>query len=74
VEPVIRGLWRRSFPEVVSDGNRCWNSREFLAAAIWYWRAAYVAPTEADETRMLEWAWQATERAQGRRSELEASR
>lgn len=63
--------WVRTYLEIVSDGNRAWIADQYFEAGVEYWLAAFVAPTVDDETRMLEWCWQATERAQGRVSELE---
>lgn len=67
----MNGLWRRSYVEVVADGHAAWCAGRFLEAGQWYWLAAFVGPTEADSAEMLEASWIATERAQGRRSELE---
>lgn len=65
------GLWRRSYPEVVHSAHQLWADRRYLEAAKEFWIAAYVAPTDVMETAMLEAAWVASERAQGRSSELE---
>ena len=65
-------LWRRSYPEVVERGHRFWIQAQYLDAAQEYWLAAFVTPTLDDETAMLQAAWIASERAQDRRSEMEA--
>lgn len=70
----MHGLWQRSFPEVVASANEHAVEGRHLQAAQEYWLAAYVAPTDAFETSMLEASWITSERASGRRSELEASR
>lgn len=70
----MRGLWQRSFPEVVASANEHAVEGRHLQAAQEYWLAAYVAPTDAFETEMLLASWVASERAGGRRSELEAPR
>lgn len=68
------GLWRRSYPEVVDCAHAHMAAMRYLAAGREYWLAAFVAPSDHAETEMLIASWVATERAQGRVSELEGLR
>lgn len=68
---MLRGLWRPSYPEVVAGANVALADGRHYEAGRRYWFAAYLAPTDAEESTMLRLSWIASERAQGRVSELE---
>ena len=71
---MVPHLWLDSYPDVVALANRQWCRKAYTRAAKTYLRAAALARPIGDhyEQLCLTMAWIASERADGRRSELEA--
>lgn len=68
---MVGRLWLPSYPDVVERGYREFDHAQYLPAAESFFLAAHLAQTEFHIELCLHMAWIASERAAGRRSELE---
>jgi hypothetical protein len=59
-------LWEPSFPDAVAKANKYFVACDYHDASVEYLVAASVAPTKDSEQFMLEQAWVAHERSEGR--------